>query len=269
MADPERIYPANEVVEKAAKARKYPASSVPLAPRSSLVSEKGDPGRNPGRIVNMQHPKEQVIPQRNTPRYYSRPPKRRRNICCRCLVWTFCLLLIFIVAIAIAAGVLYAVFQPGIPKYSVNKIQITSFAVGTDDTVSSQFVVGVQARNPNKKIGIYYLDDSYLAVFYSDTELSRGSLPAFYQGHKNTSDLNVVLTGTNVQITSEVVSSLSTQGKDGKIPLLLKVDVPVKVKFGKLKTMKITFHVRCDLLVDKLEANTSIIISYTNCKLKR
>ncbi|GLJ35661.1 hypothetical protein SUGI_0716700 [Cryptomeria japonica] len=272
MADTQRIYPATEDVEKAATAHEYAQkstpSSAPLAPRSSLVSEKGDPGSNPSKVVHIQYPKDQAIPPRTAPKNYSRPPKRRRNCCCRCLAWTFCLLFTFIVAIAIAAGILYAVFQPRIPKYSVDSIQITNFTVGTDAAVSSQFVVGVRARNPNKKIGIYYLDDSYIAVFYSDTELSKGKLPAFYQGHKNTTNLDVSLTGTNVQITSAKVSLLSAEQKAGSIPLRLKADVPVKIKFGKLKTMKITFRVRCDLVVDSLDANTSVNISSRKCKVK-
>ncbi|KAH9290156.1 hypothetical protein KI387_034273, partial [Taxus chinensis] len=149
-----------------------------------------DPAANPGQIIHVQFPKDQVFPTRVAPRYYSRPPKRRRNLCGRCLVWTFCLFLLLIVIITITAAILYAVFLPRIPKYSVQDIQITSIIVGTDATVSSQLAVGVRARNPNKKIGIYYLDDSYVAVFYSGAELGRGKLPAFYQGHKNTTNLN-------------------------------------------------------------------------------
>ncbi|GLJ35658.1 hypothetical protein SUGI_0716670 [Cryptomeria japonica] len=268
MADAQRSH-SQMNVEKAAKAHEdSQKSNAPLAPRSSLESEKGDPGSNPSKVVHVQYPKDQVIPPRTAPRYYSRPPKHRRNSCCRCLAWIFCLLLIFIVAIAVAAGILYVVFQPRVPKYSVDSIQITSFTVGTDSTISSQFVVGVQARNPNKKIGIYYLDDSYLGVFFSGTELSRGKLPAFYQGHKNTTNLDVSLTGTKVQITSEKVSSLNAEQKKGSIPLNLKADVPVKIKFGKLKTMKITFRVRCDLVVDRLAANTSVNISNKKCKVK-
>ncbi|GLJ35657.1 hypothetical protein SUGI_0716650 [Cryptomeria japonica] len=262
MADAQRFHMAKENAEKAAVAEEdthnNPPSNDPSAPGK----------KDPGKVVHVQYPKDQVILPRHAPRYYT-PPKRRRNFCCRCLAWTFCLLLLFIVAIAIAAGILYVVFHPEIPKYSVDSIQITRFTVGTDDTVSSQFVVGVRARNPNKKIGIYYLDDSFLAVFYSRTELSRGSLPAFYQGHKNTTYLDVTVIATNVQMSSKEVFSLSAERKEGCIPLCLKADVPVKVKIGKLKSMKITFSVHCDLVVDKLDGNnTSVNAANKRCQVK-
>ncbi|GLJ35662.1 hypothetical protein SUGI_0716710 [Cryptomeria japonica] len=271
MADPQRIYPANEDLEKAAAAHedayKSPPPSAPLAPRSSLVSEKGDPG-TPGRVMHVQFPKDQVIPPRSAPRYHSRPPKRRRSFCCRCLKWTCCILFILIVAIVVAAAILYAVFQPRIPKFSVDRIEITSFSVNSDSTISSKLSVDVTARNPNKKIGIKYLGDSYLAVFYSGTELCKGQLPVFYQGHKNTTNLDVTLTGSNVLITNDMVTSLNAQQQEGSIPLRLKADVPVKIKFGKLKTMKITFRVRCNLVVDRLAANTRVNMKEKNCKVR-
>ncbi|GLJ35652.1 hypothetical protein SUGI_0716570 [Cryptomeria japonica] len=244
MADAQRIYPANEDVEKAEQMSLRPSA---LAPKSSLMSEKEDPAANRGQLRDVTFPKEQMIPSRQPHRYYPGPPRRRRNTCCRCLVWTFCLIVLLIVTIVIAAAILYAVFKPKIPNYSVDNIQITRFFLGAGATVSSQFAVDVTARNPNKKIGIYYLDDSYLAVFYTGTELCKGKLPAFYQGHRNTTNLDVTLTGTDVQITSDMVRSLTAQRQLVSIPLLVKADVPVKVKFGKLKTMKITFRVRCDL----------------------
>lgn len=260
MADAQRVYPAHEDVEKS------PPPSAPLAEKSSLSSEKGDPA---AQVLHVQVPKDQVFPARQAPRYYSRPPKRRGNLCCRCLTWTFCLALLVIVAIVVAGGILYLVFQPRIPKYSVERIQITSFSVNTSTpSVSSQFSVDVTARNPNKKIGIYYLGGSYLAVFYTDTELCKGSLPAFYQGHKNTTNLDVTLTGSDVQITNSMITSLSAEQKQGSIPLRLKADVPVKVKLGKLKTMKITFRLRCDLVVDSLAANTNVNISAKKCKVR-
>ncbi|GLJ35648.1 hypothetical protein SUGI_0716510 [Cryptomeria japonica] len=261
MADVQRVYLAQNDVEKAPW--KSPPASAPLVPKSSLMSEKVEPNANPAQFMH-----GQFSTQEEATRCYSCPPKCCRNFYCLCLLWTFCLLLLFIVAIVISAAILYAVFQPRIPKYSVDNVQITSFSLGLDATLSSQFMVDVRMTNQNKKIGIYYLDDSYIGVFYTGTEICKGKLPAFYQGHKNTSNLDVILTGTNVQITSEMVALLNEQKQQGSIPLNLKADVPVKIKFGKLKTMKITFHLRCDLVADNLDENASVNISTKKCKVK-
>lgn len=193
----------------------------------------------------------------------------RRISCCRCLCCTFCFLFVLVAIIAIAGAILYLAFEPRIPKYSVDSIQIGNFSVNSDLSLNSQLDVKIRARNPNKKIGIYYLDDSHIVVSYSGTELCTGSLPAFYQGHKNTTVLDVTLAGSGVQITSSMVSTLNAQRQQGSVPLDLKADVPVKIKLGKLKLMKIKFRVRCNLVVNRLDANAHVSVSAKNCKLAR
>ncbi|KAH9290158.1 hypothetical protein KI387_034275 [Taxus chinensis] len=261
MAAAQKVYPINNDEEKATHQHERKLSDI---------SEKGESASyNSGHIIHFRFARDVVIPTRKgdvAPRYESRPPERRRNFCCRCLLWSFCVFLLLIVMIAIAAAILYAVIQPRVPKISVETIQITSFAVGTDSTVSSQFVVGVRARNSNKKVGIHYLDDSYLAVFYTGTELCRGKLRAFYQGHKNTTNVDITFACRNVQVTDDFVTSLNAEQQQGKILLRLMADVPVKVKLGKLKTPKISYRVRCDIVVDKLAHNTTVNIIENKCK---
>ena len=89
------------------------------------------------------------------------------------------------VTIIIAVAILYAIFQLTIPKYSVNNVQITNFSIGLGaTTLSSQLLVDLTVQNPNKNIDIYYLDDSYLAVFYSDTEMCRENCRCFIRAKR-------------------------------------------------------------------------------------
>lgn len=271
----QRIYPTTADIEKnAAGEYDNEKPSAPLAPNSSSFrSEKGglDPVPVPphsGGRTKVQFPKEQGVSRRELPRYYSPPPKRRSS-CCRCLCCAFCFLFALVVAIAIACGILFLVFRPKIPKYSVDSIQITKFNLNvTDFSTDCQFAVNIKARNPNKRIGIYYLDHSHLAVSYAGTELCTGSLPVFYQGHKNTTYLDVALTGTGAKLTSEMFSMLQEEEQQSSVPLNLKADVPVKIKLGKLKLMKIKVRVRWDLVVDGLSANAKVTVKKTKVRVK-
>lgn len=273
MADNQRVHPTTVDLEKNAGEYENQKPSAPLIPKSSLSSEKSEilpvPAYPPsGGQPTDQFSRDPVISRRELPKYYSPPPKRRSS-CCRCLCCTICFLFALVAAIAITCGILYLVFQPRIPKYSVDSIQIANFSINSDLTINSQFDVKIRARNPNKKIGIYYLDGSDLAVSYSGTELCTGALPAFYQGHKNTTVLDVTLAGSGVQITSNMISTLNAQQQQGSVPLDLKVDVPVKIKLGKLKLWKLKFRVRCNLVVNRLDANADVSVSAKNCKLSR
>eukprot|EP01018_Ginkgo_biloba_P038274 Gb_01970 [translate_table: standard] len=257
MAENQRVHPSTDV-ENEAKVNP-----------SGDVKEKSRPPPSGTYIVRL--PKDQIYrvppPQGSKPAAYSKPPRRCSRFCC-CLAWLLGLILSFIVVLVIAAVVLYIVFRPRIPKYSVESIDIKRFNFSKDLSLNSELDLTIRARNPNKKIGIYYGENSRLEVFYSGIKLSSGKIPAFYQGHRNTTVLKAKLQGSNVRFPRETHSSLKTQQTQGSIPLRIKINVPVKIKVGSLKTPKITVRIRCNLAVNKLSANESARIESKSCKVK-
>ncbi|CAL9042336.1 unnamed protein product [Musa banksii] len=237
MAEPHRVHPVD--VES-------PPPSAPEAPPSLLQQEKAGA---------------------TAPAAHSRPPRKRRSRCCTCLCWSLLAIVILIVVIAVAAGVLYLVFRPKIPKYSVDRLAVSSFAVDDNATVAVTFNVTVTARNPNRRIGIYYQGGSDLSAWYTDERLCTGSFPAFYQGHRNTTVLHVLLAG-EAKIGSELLTELLQQQQTGTIPLAVRGVVPVRVKLGKLKLWKVRFKVRCSLVVNSLSASGDVSIRSSSCKFK-
>ncbi|CAI8606131.1 unnamed protein product [Vicia faba] len=93
--------------------------------------------------------------------------------------------LVLIIAISITIGTLYLVFRPKLPKYSVDRLRITQFNLSDNNNLFVTFDVTVTARNPNKKIGIYY-------------------------GHRNITVLNLPLTG-QTQDETGLVNTLQQQ----------------------------------------------------------
>lgn len=93
-------------------------------------------------------------------------------------------------------------------------------------------------------------------------------MPKFFQGHRNTTVLNLPLTGKTQNANGLLTELAEQQQLTGNIPLNLKVNQPVRIKLGKLKTMKVKFSARCKLLVDSLSANDNIRIQSSSCKFK-
>ncbi|KAI3982807.1 hypothetical protein MKX01_010290 [Papaver californicum] len=250
MTEQQKIHPVADV--------EAPHPTAPLVnSRSARSSEKGDPEL------------QQYAPphvRRNIPVYHSKPPKKKRGCCCRCICWTISLIILLVIIIAAAAGILYAVFQPKLPKYSIDRLRITDFQLNTGASLFARFTVRITTSNPNEKIGIYYEDGSNLSVFYTGTKLCEGRLPQFYQGHQNTTILDVALKGQTPNADDLLLALTTEQQTTGSIPLNLRVKVPVKIKLGKLKLWKIKFMVRCNLVVDNLSATTSISIKTSDCK---
>lgn len=234
-------------------------TDLPLKP-SHPVPEKPVP---PPATYVIQVPKDQIYrypPPENARRMQKLARRKpRRSCCCRCICWSLALLLLLIFLLAATAGVLYLIFRPQAPKYSVDSIAISGFNLTSLSSISPEFDVTIRAQNPNKKIGIYYETGSSVSVYYSDVDLCNGALPAFYQPSKNVTVFQMALKGSSILLTSSVHSALLAQQKSGTVPFKLNLKAPVKIKVGAVKTWTITVKVKCDLTVDSLTPAAKIV----------
>ena len=197
------------------------------------------------------------------------PPrrKRRHSRCCRCVCWTLLAAVLLAVALAATAGILYLVFRPKIPNFSVDRLTVTRFDVNaTTMTVTDAFDVDVTATNPNKRIGIYY-DGGDVAAFFNGTQLCRGDFPTLYQGHRTTVQPRITLAG-ETRLDSAVAAQLLRQRQDGFVPLTVRARVPIRIKFGAIKLWKMTGKADCNFVVDNLQAGTQLRIRSNSCSFK-
>lgn len=240
-----------------------PPPTTPLVPNnSSKFSEK-----NHAVQPNNNVPPPPPPVRRTIPIIPARPPHKKRTSCCKCMCWIISLLLLLLFLLGATTGILYLIFRPKLPKYFVDSLQISDLRLNYDMSLYAKFNVKITAQNPNKKIGIFYQKGSDLSVWYSKTKLCQGSLPRFYQGHRNTTKLNVALTG-QTQYASSLMTALQEQQQTGRIPLDLKVNVPVRIKFGKLKLREVRILGKCLLIVDSLSANNFISIKASTFKFR-
>lgn len=256
MADNQRIHPLHHDVEAPQQ-----QPSAPLVPRNMSKSDDPEQQHGPPPFPSTQ----QTLP---IPINQSKPPKKRRSCCCKFFCWIFSILIFLIIALGITIGILFLVFRPKIPKYSVDELRVTQFDLSNNNSLAVTFNVSITARNPNKKIGIDYRGGSHISAWYTDTKLCEGSLPKFYQGHKNVTVLSIPLTGQTQNATGLRDSLEQQVQSEGSVPLKLKVKQPVRIKLGKLKLPKINFRVRCTIVVDSLSANNSIRIRSSSCKFR-
>lgn len=264
---PPKVYPATAENDVEAPPPPPPASTAPLIPPNSPKSSEATPLQPSN--VDVAYP---PAPPRNIAVSYLDPPKRRSGCCGSCLGRCLCCILSVILVALVIVGILVAVFflafQPKLPHYSVNTLRISSFNLASNGALSATFEVNVTAINPNHHIGIYYLSGSNADVWYEGQELSQGTLPVFYQGHENTTVLDVSLSGQTNNGTALVSSAEQELKENGGVGLEMRARVKVKVKLGKLKLMKMKFKVHCYLVVDSLQTETDIGVSSSSCHIK-
>ncbi|KAL0435248.1 UNVERIFIED_CONTAM: NDR1/HIN1-like protein 13 [Sesamum radiatum] len=211
----------------------------------------------------VQLPREQILrypPPENARKFQALTRRKNRRSCCRrCCCFTLCLLVFLVIAAAVSAGVLYLVFRFKSPKYTVTHLAIKGMNLTSAAPISPGFDVTIRAENPNGKVGIYYLKDSAVNVFYNDVKLSSGVLPAFYQPRKNVTVMQTALTGSDVVLGGTVKTALRNAQNQGRIPFVVKTKAPVKIEVGSVKTWEITVKVKCDVVMDGLNQKAQIV----------
>jgi hypothetical protein len=181
-------------------------------------------------------------------------------------------LFLVIVVLGIAALVFYLVVQPRAPKYNVQDVRLSSFAITPTGSLSSGLfqlsattTYSVEARNPNKHIGIYY-DTINIEVQSEGASIGKGSVAPFYQGHSNTTVISGELISSNVPLVSTVGNALQSAEKNGNIPLYVTVDVRVRIKVGAIKTPHFWVHVRCNVNVNPKVTGSQVLSKQCSVK---
>lgn len=246
--------------------RVHPADSPPQSGQFSGNFSSGEFPRKPApppATYVIQVPKDQIYrvpPPENAHRLQLLSRKKPNRSRCRCC---FCYFLAAIVILVVLAGisfaVLYVVFRPEAPKYSVEGFSVSGINLTSPSPISPRFNVTVRSRNGNGKLGIYYEKGSSVDVFYGDVALCNGALPVFYQPANNVTLVKTALTGSRIQLTSGARKEMRNELSKKTMPFKLKIKAPVKIKVGSVKTWTVTVKVNCDVTVDKLTAPSRIV----------
>ncbi|KAL2243234.1 NDR1/HIN1-like protein 13 [Sesamum indicum] len=209
----------------------------------------------------------------NRPAYRPQPPPRRRrhsrSCCCSCCLCTTLLILILLLIVAVAGAVIYVLYRPHRPSFSVNSLQLSKFNL-TDTSLTSAFNFSITARNPNKKITFFY-DQIAVKILSGDVDIGDGSIPGFTHGRKNATTLRTVISSSKAPFPDGTdISPLKSSLKNRNLPLKIQLDTKVKVKMGKIKTKKLRIRVTCDgikISIPTGKTATSATTSNVKCKV--
>lgn len=215
--------------------------------------------RPPPAYTTMHSNESARIPLYQNP--YGRP-RKSGNSCLRCICCCYCFLFILIIILAGLALYFYTILKPQVPSYKVKSVHVKSFEPLPDMSLKSEFVVNVEANNPNAHISLIYGKDSNVTLWYRDQELSQGKLPSFRQGTNNISIMHVDMNGKS-KLDSGIQETLKQDQKNRMVPMVVQVQAPITIVVGEYKLREFVVYVNCSLTLDSLSAdkNPEIITS--------
>ncbi|KAI3979444.1 hypothetical protein MKX01_001636 [Papaver californicum] len=247
----ERIYPA-------AKPNPNPTPTQPLNGNGNHANVMNGNGGGGGGGVNQifPPPKSQLYgANRPTYRPLPRRQRRRRNYCCACFLWSTFILIGILLLAAIAGAVIYSIYQPKKPSFSLNSLRISQFNITnakSDDSahLNSKLNLTILAKSENKDM-IYYFNPMNVSVFpqnHPDVEIGSGSVPDFILGTHNSTLLRFSLSDSDIllQDLATANSLKSDLKKKNGFPIKVRLNTKVKVKMGVFKTRKVGLQITCD-----------------------
>lgn len=199
------------------------------------------------------------------PTTHHRPPRSGRN----CLCTLFCLIFKIIVALVVIIGlailIFWLIFRPTNLKFHVTDASLTEFSL-TNNTLKYNLALNLTARNPNKRVGVYY-DRIEARAYYDDQRFGSVPFDGFYQGYKNTSVWSPVFKGQNVVVLSgEDLNNFNVEKSSGVFSIDLRVHLRLRLRFGKMKTMTMRPKIACDLKVPL--SGGAVVFRTTKCELE-
>uniref|UniRef100_A0A7N0V5D6 Late embryogenesis abundant protein LEA-2 subgroup domain-containing protein n=1 Tax=Kalanchoe fedtschenkoi TaxID=63787 RepID=A0A7N0V5D6_KALFE len=194
-----------------------------------------------------------VLPQRDT--YHRRRSSGGGCCCnpftclCKCVFnLIFKLILTAIVILGLVVLVLWLIFRPNPVKFHITDASLTQFDLA-NSTLKYNLALNASVRNPNSRIGIYY-DVLQIDAFYEDQRFSTVNLTPFYQGHKNTSDLQMVFKGQQVIVVDSAQYATDKSAGVFEVDLRMRLRVRFRlIQLLKIRVGKFRGKVDCDLKV--------------------
>ncbi|GAB2228144.1 hypothetical protein Droror1_Dr00009974 [Drosera rotundifolia] len=203
-----------------------------------------------------QKPPIKPPPPYNTNNIYQRrqqpPPRRRRRSCrrgcCLCFLYAVIVLLILLLLAATAGTIFYFIYHPKHPSFSLSSLSFPSLNL-TAPVPSSQVNLTFVVKNPNAKLVTFVYSDSItLSLIADGVDLGNSSFPGFVSKPKNVTVIEGVIESSEIKGQDpEAVATLKGDvGKKKGFPVVAEVETGVRVKIGKVRTMRFGLRLVCD-----------------------
>ncbi|RDX76938.1 NDR1/HIN1-like protein 10, partial [Mucuna pruriens] len=191
--------------------------------------------------------------------------------CCCCLMgilWKIVVAVVVLVGLAIL--IFWLVVQPRSFKFYVTEANLTQFEYYTNNnSLHYNMVLNFSARNPNKKLSIYY-DKVEALAFYEGAWLGNSDvithMNSFRQYKKSTNPMSAVFSGQKVVLLNyDQVSQLDQDKSDGVYDMYVRLYFRIRFRLGDVISRRYKPKVKCDIIVPIDKIGTVTLFEPTKC----
>ncbi|KAL2323016.1 hypothetical protein Fmac_027395 [Flemingia macrophylla] len=205
------------------------------------------------------------------------PPRHRGRGCCCCLFSFFWkLLLAIIIFVVLVFLVFCAVVQPRAFKVNVTEARLTQFNyTDSSNTLRYNLVLNFTARNPNKRLSIYY-DKAEGHVSYGGVRFASADVVtwrnAFLQQAKSAEDpMGAVFAGQHVMVLDkDHVSGFKEDERKGVFGIGVRLHLTIRFELGDFVGGDTKTKAKCELEVPLSSKGAKVVTVFqpTKCDVQ-
>ncbi|KAI3687352.1 hypothetical protein L1987_81047 [Smallanthus sonchifolius] len=224
------------------------------------IHPSSNPNGNTVHVTTVKNPKLPLPPAKahlyNQNRHpYRRNPtnyhRKRRRCFCLCCFWSILIIILILLLATISGSVLYLLYRPHRPTFSVTSLKISRFnlTTATDGTtrLTSNLNLTISTKNPNNKI-VFHYDPIAIARVTDETEIASGYFGnSFTNIPNNITIIRSSLSSKSLLLETETVNRIRSDLKK-KLGLRLKIvlDTRVVMKVESIGSKKVGIRIKCD-----------------------
>nr|GMD36413.1 NDR1/HIN1-like protein 12 [Ipomoea batatas] len=158
-------------------------------------------------------------------------------------------LLIFLILAAITLLILWLIYRPTKPKFTLVSLAIYQLNLTPPPFLSATIQFTLLTRNSHPRLSYHYDHLSAFVSYKNEAITPAVSLPPLSHGAKSTVAISPVLDRGPVPVSVSVLNGLVMDEAYGMVALRLVLKGKLRYKGGAIKSRRYSVYVECDVLV--------------------
>nr|XP_043616643.1 NDR1/HIN1-like protein 26 [Erigeron canadensis] len=151
----------------------------------------------------------------------------------------------FFLSILLVMLLVWLVLHPTKPEFALKEADIYQLTLSGSHLLNSSIQITFLSNNPNQKVGIYYDEIQVYASYKGQQITLDSSVPPFYQEHKDTNLLSMVLVANSLPVDPSFGYELGHDQMAGKLVLNVKANGRLRWRVGTWVSGRYRFNVNC------------------------
>ncbi|XP_059311367.1 uncharacterized protein At1g08160-like [Lycium ferocissimum] len=153
-------------------------------------------------------------------------------------------LLTLLIIVGIVVLIVWLVLRPRKMVYSIENSSIHDYNLTNINHLNAKFNFTIRAKNPNKRVSIYY-DNIEVKLFFNSQPLAFNYVEPFYQPRRNVTHFDVSLPANDVALYGDIARDFKTERTGGSVEVQVKIRAKIRFKVGKWKSRHRKLRILC------------------------